>query len=125
MYSKKVIERFKNPRFVGELEDSDVIGEEGNMKCGDVIRFYLKIENNIIKDIKFQTYGCIAAIAASDILCELVLGKTLDNALDITYEDVLKEFGEMPAVKLHCAILGLNALKKAIKNYKEGRILDH
>lgn len=119
MYSKKAIKHFKNPKFAGRLANADAEGQEGNMKCGDVMKFYIKVKDNIIKDIRFQTYGCIGAIASSDILCELVNGKTLDNALKVTYADVVKQMGYIPPVKLHCAVLGINTLKKTIQNYKK------
>jgi len=119
MYSKKAIKHFKNPKFAGILSNADAEGQEGNMKCGDVMKFYIKVKDNIIKDIRFQTYGCIGAIASSDILCGLVKGKTLDNALKVTYADIVKQMGNIPPVKLHCAVLGINTLKKTIQNYKK------
>ncbi len=119
MYSKKAIKHFKNPKFAGRLSNANAEGQEGNMKCGDVMKFYIKVKDNVIQDIRFQTYGCIGAIASSDILCELVKGKTLDNALKVTYADVVKQMGYIPPVKLHCAVLGINTLKKTIQNYKK------
>lgn len=118
MYSKKVIERFKNPTFSGEMKDADAAGEEGNMKCGDVMKIYLKVKNGKIDDIKFQTYGCVAAIVASDMLCELAKGKTLEDAEKINAKDILTKTGEIPQIKHHCSVLGALALKNAIKNYK-------
>ena len=119
MYSKKIINRFKNPKFTGEIKKADAVGEVGNVKCGDIMRVYLKIEDNMIKDIKFKTYGCVAAIASTDYLCEIVKGKTLDEALRVTSKDVVKKMGNVPAVKLHCSVLAQNALKKAIEKYKK------
>jgi nitrogen fixation NifU-like protein len=119
MYSKKVLNRFQNPKFTGEIKNADAVGEVGNVKCGDIMRVYLKIEDNKIKDIKFKTYGCVAAIASTDYLCEIVKGKTLDQALKITSKDVVKKMGNVPAVKLHCSVLAQNALKKAIEEYKK------
>lgn len=119
MYSQKTFERFRNPKYIGELENPDAVGEVGNMKCGDVLKILMKIENNIIKDIKFQTYGCISAIASSDMVCELAKNKSISEALKITHKDIIKEFDWFPAIKVHCSILGIEALKKAIENYKD------
>jgi len=119
MYSKKTLEHFKNPKFAGTLKKPDAVGEVGNLKCGDIMRIYLKIKNNKIKDIRFQTYGCVAAIAASDAMCQLAKGKTLSQALKISYKDILKELGNLPLIKYHCSILGTQALKKAIENYEK------
>lgn len=119
MYSKKIIDHFQNPKYAGEMKDADVVGEAGNMKCGDVLKFFLKIEKNVIVDIRFQTYGCIAAIAATDILCGIVKGKTLDEAMKIESKDLIKESGEMPPIKHHCSVLGILALRKAIEEYRE------
>ncbi|MBW2965877.1 iron-sulfur cluster assembly scaffold protein [Candidatus Woesearchaeota archaeon] len=119
MYSKKVLNRFQNPKFTGEIKNADAVGEVGNVKCGDIMRVYLKIEDNKIKDIKFKTYGCVAAIASTDYLCEIVKGKTLEQAKKITSKDVVKKMGNVPAVKLHCSVLAQNALKKAIEEYKK------
>ena len=119
MYSKKVVERFQKPRFAGEMKDADAVGEEGNPRCGDVMRIYLKVEKGRIKDIKFQTYGCIAAIACSDVLCELAKGKTLKQAKKITHEQIIKKLDFLPTVKIHCSVLGREALLEAVKNYEE------
>jgi len=118
MYSKETIERFKNPKNVGEIKNPDAVGEVGNMKCGDVMKIYLKVKNGRIQDIKFQTYGCMAAIAASDVLCELAKDKTLKEASRITFEEITKELGNLPPIKVHCSVLGTKALKKAIENLK-------
>ena len=99
------------------MENADAAGEVGNMKCGDVMRFYIKVKDSVITDIKFQTYGCVAAIAASDMLCELAKGKTLDAALKITDQDIATALGKLPPIKFHCSVLGQQALKKAITNY--------
>ena len=119
MYSKKTIDHFKNPKFSGEMKNPDAIGEVGNVKCGDVMKMFLKVKDGIIRDIKFQTYGCIAAIAASDVMCELVKGKTIEEAEKLTYKDITNALGELPMVKVHCSVLGTQALKKAIENYKK------
>lgn len=121
MYSKETLDRFKNPKFVGEMKDADAIGQEGNVRCGDIMKIFLKIdeEKDIIKDIKFQTYGCVAAISASDAMCEIAEGKKLDDALKISSKDIVKKLGDLPRVKVHCSVLGTKALKNAIENYKE------
>ena len=119
MYNKKILKRFQNPKNAGELKTPDAVGEVGNIKCGDIMRVYIKVKDNKIKDIKFLTYGCVAAIASTDFLCEIVKGKTLDQALKVTSKDVVKKMGNVPAVKLHCSVLAQNALKKAIEEYKK------
>ena len=118
MYSKKTIDHFKKPKFAGEMKNADAVGEVGNIKCGDVMKMFLKVKDGVIKDIKFQTYGCIAAIAASDVMCKLAKGKTLEEASKITYKDILKELGDLPMIKYHCSVLGTQALKKAIEDYR-------
>jgi nitrogen fixation NifU-like protein len=119
MYNEKVVDHFSNPRNVGELENADAIGETGSFKCGDTMKIYLKVEEGIIKDVRFQTYGCGAAIASSSMLTEMVKGKTLDQALQITNQDVADELGGLPPLKLHCSNLAADALHNAIENYKK------
>ena len=119
MYSEQTMKRFQNPKFAGEIQDADAVGQEGNVKCGDIMKIFLKIEDCKIKDIKFQTYGCMAAIASSDAMCELALGKTLDDALKIKSKDIVSELGGVPKVKVHCSVLGTKALRNAIKNYQK------
>jgi|TARA_Y100000310_G_scaffold130175_1_gene129371 nitrogen fixation NifU-like protein len=119
MYTEKTIKHFRSPKFAGEMKNPDAVGEVGNVRCGDVMKMFIKVENNIIKDIRFQTYGCIAAIASSDAMCELAIGKTLDDALKITFKDVVKQLDDLPQIKQHCSVLGTAALKKAIQNYKK------
>lgn len=122
MYSKKILKRFQNPKNAGEIKNPDAVGEVGNIKCGDIMRVYIKVKDNVIKDVKFLTYGCVAAIASSDVLCDLAKGKTLDQALKITSKDVVKAMGgDVPPVKLHCSVLAQNALKKAIENYRKNK----
>jgi nitrogen fixation NifU-like protein len=116
-YSEKVMEHFRNPRNVGEIEDADGIGEVGNPVCGDMMTFYIKVENNILKDVKFKTFGCGAAIAVSSIVSEMAKGKTIEEALKITKEEVAKELGGLPPNKMHCSNLGTDALRKAIEDY--------
>lgn len=117
MYSKEVMDHFKNPRNTGELKNPDGIGEIGNLTCGDVMRVEIKVKDNIITDIKFKTFGCIAAIATTSMLTELAKGKTLEDAEKITNQDIAKELEGLPPIKMHCSNLAANALKKAIKNY--------
>ena len=123
MYSDKVMEHFSNPRNVGVIEDADVIGEVGNPVCGDIIKLYLKIKNGIIEDIKFKTFGCGAAIATSSMVTELVKGKQLDEALEITNDTVAEALDGLPPVKMHCSNLAADALHKAIKEYKEKKLV--
>ncbi|MBA3063811.1 iron-sulfur cluster assembly scaffold protein [Candidatus Woesearchaeota archaeon] len=121
MYSEKILRHFKNPKFAGEIKNPDAVGQAGNPRCGDVMKIFLKVDKGIIKNIKFKTFGCIAAIAASDMMCELAKGKTIDNALRIKADDIVKGLGKMPPIKYHCSILGTQALKKAIENYKRSK----
>ncbi len=119
MYSKTVMEHFKSPKNVGVLDDADGIGELGNPLCGDMMTIYLKIEEEHIKDIKFQTFGCGAAIAVSSMLTEIAKGKSLDEAKQITNKDVAKALEGLPKNKLHCSNLGADALQMAIKDYED------
>lgn len=118
-YSEKVMDHFMNPRNVGEMENPSAYAEVGNPACGDIIKMYLSIKDDRIDDIKFQTFGCAAAIATSSRTTELVKGKTLDEALELTRDDVADELGGLPDVKMHCSNLAADALHKAIKNYRE------
>lgn len=119
MYNEALIERFRNPAFAKEMDDADAVGEEGNVKCGDVMRIYLKVRDEKITDISFLTYGCVAAIATTDAMCELAKGKTLDEAEKITPQDIVNSLGEVPPIKFHCSVLGDKALRKAIRDYRE------
>ncbi len=118
MYNEKVVEHFNNPRNVGELPDADAIGENGSFKCGDTMKIYLKVTDDRIVDVRFQTYGCGAAIASSSMLTEMVKGKTLSEAMAITNQDVADELGGLPPMKLHCSNLAADALHNAIGNYR-------
>ena len=118
LYSEKVLDHFSNPRNVGEIEDADGVGEIGNAKCGDIMKMYLKIDENTITDVKFKTFGCGAAIATSSKATEMVMGKTIDEALKITNKMVMDELGGLPEVKIHCSVLAEEALHEAIKDYK-------
>jgi nitrogen fixation NifU-like protein len=120
MYTEKVMDHFQNPRNVGEMEDADAMGEVGNVSCGDIMRMYLKIdENDVIEDVKFKTFGCAAAIATSSVMTELIKGKTIEEALKISKNDISEELGGLPPVKVHCSILATEAFEEAVKNYRE------
>ena len=119
MYSAKVMEHFKNPRNVGEIEDADGIGSVGNPICGDVMTIYIKVNDNKISDIKFKTFGCVAAIATSSMITELVKGKSLEDAEKITRADVASSLDGLPPVKMHCSNLASDALKNAIDDYRK------
>jgi len=117
-YNEEVMRRFMNPKNMGEIKDADAVGEVGNMACGDIMKIFLKIKNGKIKDIKFKTFGCVAALASSDALCDLVKGKTIEEAKKIKSQDIIKKLGgELPRIKLHCSVLGAGALKAAIADY--------
>ena len=123
-YNEKVIEHYSNPRNVGEILDASGVGEVGNPVCGDIMKMYLKIENGIITDVKFKTFGCGAAIATSSVSTELIKGKTVEDALKLTNKEVVNELGGLPPVKLHCSVLAEEAIKSAIADYyrKEGKL---
>ena len=124
MYSDKVMEHFKNPRNVGEIEDANAIGEVGNMKCGDIMKIYMKIENDRIVDIKFKTFGCGAAVATSSMATELVKGKTIQEALTLTNKAVIEALDGLPPVKVHCSVLAEEAIKAAIIDYYKRQGID-
>lgn len=119
MYSEKVMDHFQNPRNVGVIKDADGIGEVGNPVCGDLMTFYIKVDGDILTDIRFQTFGCGAAIAVSSMVSEMAKGKTLNEALKISKDTVAKKLGGLPAQKMHCSNLGADALHKAINNYMQ------
>jgi len=119
MYSQKVMEHFRNPHNVGELEDPDGVGQVGNPQCGDVMRIGIKVHEDRIADIRFQTLGCAAAIATSSMVTDLAKGKTLDEAAKISRDDVAQELDGLPANKMHCSNLAADALREAIKDYRE------
>ena len=121
MYSEKVLDHFRNPRNVGEIEDADGVGTVGNPVCGDMMSIYIKVEDDRIADIKFRTFGCGAAIATTSMTTELAKGMPLDEAMEITRQDVADELGGLPPVKMHCSNLAADALHEAIKNYREKR----
>jgi nitrogen fixation NifU-like protein len=117
IYSEKVMEHFMNPRNVGEIENPDGVGQEGNPICGDMMTFYIKVKDNHLDDIKFKTFGCGAAIAVSSIVTEMAMGKTLEEAMKITPRSVADELEGLPQNKFHCSNLGAQALHKAIQDY--------
>lgn len=119
MYTEKVMNHFSNPRNIGEIEDADGVGEVGNAACGDIMKIFLKVENDVIKDIKFKTFGCGAAIATSSMVTEMALGKTLDEALALSNDAVAEALDGLPPAKMHCSNLAADALHEAIKNYRE------
>ncbi len=118
MYSEKVMDHFTNPRNVGEIENADGVGQVGNPKCGDIMKMYLKIENNVITDAKFKTFGCGAAVATSSMATELVKGKTVEEALQITNKAVAEALDGLPPAKMHCSNLAEEAINAAIEDYK-------
>jgi len=118
-YTKKAIDHFMKPKNFGIIKDADGIGSVGNLKCGDLMKIYIKMNKNKIKDVKFHTLGCAAAIATSDVICEMSKGKTTEEALKITYQDIASELGDLPKVKMHCATLAQEGLKSAIVDYEK------
>ena len=127
LYSEKVMDHFTNPRNVGEIPDADGIGEVGNAKCGDIMKIYLKINGDIIEDVKFETFGCASAIASSSMATEMIKGKSLSEALEVTNRQVVDALDGLPPHKLHCSVLAEEAIKSAVKDYydKNGIEYDH
>ena len=119
LYSDKVMDHFQNPRNVGKLDDASGVGEVGNAKCGDIMKIYLKIDNDIITDVKFETFGCGSAIASSSMATEMIKGKPVSEALKVTNKAVTEALDGLPAHKLHCSVLAEEAIKKALQDYYE------
>lgn len=119
MYNDNVLKRFRKPKFQGEIINPDGVGKVGNAVCGDIMEVFIKVKNNKINDIKFRTFGCVAAIASSDALCEMAKGKTLEQAKRIRDRDIADFLSGLPAIKHHCSILGAEALHKAIEDYEK------
>ncbi len=119
MYTEQVMDHFMNPRNVGEIENASGVGTVGNAKCGDIMKIFIKVEDNVIVDVKFKTFGCGAAIATSSRATEMVMGKTIEEALQVTNKMVAESLGGLPAVKLHCSVLAEEALHAAIQDYKD------
>lgn len=124
MYSEKVMDHFTHPRNVGVIEDANAVGQVGNLKCGDIMKIYMKIEDGIIQDIKFQTFGCGAAVATSSMATELVKGKPIEEALKLTNSAVVEALEGLPPVKIHCSVLAEEAIKSAIADYYHRQGID-
>lgn len=124
LYSDKVMEHFANPRNVGEIENADGIGEVGNAKCGDIMKMYLKVDNGVITDCKFKTFGCGAAVATSSMATEMIKGKTIEDALKLTNKAVVEALEGLPAQKLHCSVLAEQAVKAAVSDYYKRNGID-
>ena len=127
LYTDTVMDHFMHPRNVGEIPDADGVGQVGNAKCGDIMKMYLKIRDNVIQDVKFETFGCGSAIASSSMATEMIKGKTIDEALAVTNRQVVDALGGLPAHKLHCSVLAEESIKSAIKDYydRHGIEYDH
>ena len=125
LYSEKVMDHFMNPRNVGVIEDADGVGEIGNAKCGDIMKIYLKIENDTIMDCKFETFGCGSAIASSSMATEMIKGKSIGEALELTNKAVAEALDGLPAHKMHCSVLAEEAIKKALKDYFDRNGIDY
>ncbi len=125
MYNEKVINEFRNPQNMGEMEDANAVGTVGNATCGDIMKIYMKIEDNIIKDVSFQTFGCTAAIATSSIATSMIKGKTVDEALKLTNAEVVEKLGGLPPQKLHCSVLAEEAIKAAVNDYLKKYKVEH
>ena len=124
MYSEKVMDHFQHPRNMGEIENASGVGTVGNAKCGDIMRIYLDIQDGIIKDAKFKTFGCGAAVATSSMATELIIGKTVEEALKVTNEAVMEALNGLPPVKVHCSVLAEEAIHAALKDYAEKNNLE-
>ena len=124
LYSEKVMDHFANPRNVGEIENADGIGEVGNAKCGDIMKMYIKVDNGVISDVKFKTFGCGAAVATSSMATEMIMGKSIDEALKLTNKAVVEALDGLPASKIHCSVLAEQALKSAIADYYKRQGVD-
>ena len=120
-YSEKVMDHFVNPRNVGKIEDADGVGEVGNAKCGDIMKVYIKVENGILTDVKFNTFGCASAIATSSMATEMIKGKSIEEALQLTNKAVAEALDGLPPVKMHCSVLAEEAIKAAIEDYMKGK----
>lgn len=125
LYSEKVMDHFRNPRNVGKIDDADGIGEVGNARCGDIMKIYIKVADGIITDVKFNTFGCGSAIASSSMATELIKGKPLDQALELTNKAVVEALNGLPAHKLHCSVLAEQAIRAAIKDYYDKNGIDY
>jgi nitrogen fixation NifU-like protein len=118
MYSEKLMKLFRKPHNFGKIKNPDAVGKVGNAVCGDVMYLYLKIKDDVIKDVKFETFGCAAAIGTSSIITDMIKGKTIDEALKVSKDDIASELGGLPPIKMHCSVLATEALKKAVEEYR-------
>jgi len=118
MYSEKLMKLFRKPHNFGKIKNADAVGKVGNPLCGDVMYLYLKIKNNRIKDVKFETFGCAAAIGTSSMITDMIKGKTIEDALKVSKDDIAKELDGLPPIKMHCSVLATEALKKAVEEYR-------
>ena len=127
LYSEKVMDHFQNPRNVGKMEDADGVGEVGNAKCGDIMKMYIKVDDGVITDVKFNTFGCGSAIATSSMATEMIKGKTIEEALTLSNKAVVEALDGLPANKIHCSVLAEQAVKAAVKDYydRNGIAYDH
>lgn len=125
LYSEKVMDHFEHPRNVGKMEDADGVGEVGNAKCGDIMKMYIKVENDVITDVKFNTFGCGSAIASSSMATEMIKGKTIDEALQLTNRAVTEALDGLPPQKLHCSVLAEEAVRAAVKDYYDKNGIDY
>ena len=127
LYSEKVMDHFRNPRNLGKMDDADGIGEVGNAKCGDIMKMYIKVKDGIIEDVKFNTFGCGSAIASSSMATEMIKGKSIDDALELSNKAVVEALDGLPTHKIHCSVLAEEAVKAAVKDYydKNGIAYDH
>ena len=125
LYSDIVMDHFMHPRNVGEIPDADGVGQVGNAKCGDIMKMYLKIRDNVIQDVKFETFGCGSAIASSSMATEMIKGKTVDEALAVTNRQVVDALGGLPAHKLHCSVLAEESIKSAVKDYYDKNHIEY
>ena len=125
LYTETVMDHFTHPRNVGEIPDADGVGEVGNAKCGDIMKMYLKIKDDRIEDVKFETFGCGSAIASSSMATELIKGRTIEEALAVTNKQVVDALGGLPAYKLHCSVLAEESIKSAIKDYYDRRGIEY
>jgi len=121
MYSEKLMKLFRKPHNFGKIKNADAVGKVGNPVCGDVMYLYLKIKDDVIKDVKFETFGCAAAIGTSSIITDMIKGKKIDDALKVSKDDIAKELGGLPPIKMHCSVLATEALKKAVEEYRTKR----
>jgi nitrogen fixation NifU-like protein len=119
MYNEKVLKIFQEPKNAGILKGADAVGKVVNLQCGDIMKIYIKVHRGVIVDAKFKTFGCVSAIASSDVACEMIKGKTLEEALKLTNNEVLKELGGLPPQKIHCSVLAKEAIESAIANYNK------